>query len=143
MLPGHLALSLIPSLSLSSFRSQTPSLTFHERNSLLSSSGAFCLRQRRQSRPSRTPPCAAWCDVLWLKHEVIRFCANCWHSFSSWQPSCCVSSSEVLAPAAEFGDVARLGGGMRFAEKAFDLCAILDLDIADRERWGYSGQKTA
>src|SRR6516165_8777578 len=31
-----------------SFRSQTPSLTLHEVNNLLSSSGAFCLRERRQ-----------------------------------------------------------------------------------------------
>ena len=81
-------------------------------------------------------------DVLRLKHEVIRFCRNRWHGFFSSQRSCCVSG-EVLAPAAKFGDVTRLGDGMRFAEKAFDLCAILDLDITDRERWGYPGQKTA
>ena len=96
----------------------------------------------RRSAELPTQPNAALRDVL-AETRSHKVCANRWHSFSSSMPSCCVSSSEVLAPAAEFGDVARLGGGMRFAEKAFDLCAILDLDIADRERWGYSGQKTA
>src|SRR4051794_198017 len=64
-------------------------------------------------------------------------------SYQSAATSAGSSRLQILSPAAELGDVARAFDGMRLTEKATDLLPIFQINFADAERRGNTGDEAA